>query len=363
MIELERHIEILLLANDCVIVPNLGGFMAHHVEARYDEGDGIFLPPLRTLGFNPQLRMNDSLLAQSYVEAYDISYPEALRRIEGEVEELRQHLDNEGSYELNDIGALSLNDEGNIVFEPCEAGILTPALYGLSSYEMAASPRQNGLAVAAELKRETADGAKPMADAAGKDTAEGDESAETALGDDGDDTIKIKVAWIRNAVAVAAAVVAFLLISTPISNSDSGNVSMGGTNCDALRRLAPKEMVKGELKVAPGQVEKAIVTPDTAVMAKKPAVAETPKDTSNIIDLATAEGYCIVMASHVAMRNANAYVDELRSDGYSDVYVYKHNGVVRVAYGNYGSESEAYSALRKLRCEERFEEAWVYKKK
>ena len=41
MIELERHIEILLLSNDCVIVPNFGGFMAHHVDARYDDEDGF----------------------------------------------------------------------------------------------------------------------------------------------------------------------------------------------------------------------------------------------------------------------------------------------------------------------------------
>ena len=51
MIELERHIEILLLDNDCVIVPNLGGFMAHHVEAHYDDNDMLFLPPSRTLLF------------------------------------------------------------------------------------------------------------------------------------------------------------------------------------------------------------------------------------------------------------------------------------------------------------------------
>ena len=78
VIELDRHIEILLLDNDCVIVPGFGGFVAHHVEARYDKSDNSFLPPLRSLGFNPHLKnINDSLLAQSYVEAYDISYPEA----------------------------------------------------------------------------------------------------------------------------------------------------------------------------------------------------------------------------------------------------------------------------------------------
>ena len=69
MIELERHIEVLLLDNDCVIVPDFGGFMAHHVDARYDEADGSFVPPIRTLGFNPQLKINDSLLIHSYIEA------------------------------------------------------------------------------------------------------------------------------------------------------------------------------------------------------------------------------------------------------------------------------------------------------
>ena len=54
MINLERHIEVLLLSNDCVIVPNFGGFMAHHIEAHYDKLDTMFFPPIRTIGLNPQ---------------------------------------------------------------------------------------------------------------------------------------------------------------------------------------------------------------------------------------------------------------------------------------------------------------------
>ena len=34
MIELARHIEILLLENDCVIIPDFGGFIAHYQPAR-----------------------------------------------------------------------------------------------------------------------------------------------------------------------------------------------------------------------------------------------------------------------------------------------------------------------------------------
>lgn len=94
------------------------------------------MPPLRTVGFNPQLKMNDSLLAQSYVEAYDISYPEAIDRLANEVAEIRQRLENEGKYEINNIGTIYLNEDGNYTFEPCEAGILTPNYYGLGGFDM-----------------------------------------------------------------------------------------------------------------------------------------------------------------------------------------------------------------------------------
>ena len=42
-------------------------------------------------------------------------------------------MENEGFYELNDIGVLRMNSYGNYEFEPCEAGILTPSLYGLTN--------------------------------------------------------------------------------------------------------------------------------------------------------------------------------------------------------------------------------------
>lgn len=117
-------------------MPNLGGFVAHRVEARYDEQEQLFLPPLRTLGFNSHLKMNDSLLAQSYMEAYDLSYPEAMDAIEDEVMELLRIMGNSGSYELNSLGRLYYDKEGRMNFEPCESGILTPEFYALSSFEM-----------------------------------------------------------------------------------------------------------------------------------------------------------------------------------------------------------------------------------
>lgn len=337
--------------------------MAHHVEARYDATDNNFLPPLRTLGFNPQLKLNDSLLVQSYVEAYDISYPEALRRIEDEVNELRQHLDNEGRYELNDIGVLSVNDEGNLTFEPCESGILTPSLYGLSSFEM---KRLDGEVVNVAVKpvnkvEKPAEVAQPAVTVVEKPAEQVKPAiAEDESKDADDDTIRIKVAWIRNAVAVAAAVIAFFLISTPISNSTLRNHTVSDVNSSLMTKLSPNNLTKGEVKMTNDELHATIKATNSV------ALADTTKATEEKKDTVAAENngkYCIVLASHVTRRGANDYIKRLDADGLDGASVYEHNKIVRVVYGSYESEQEAQKDLRKLRDNETFEQAWVYKKR
>lgn len=347
MIQLERHIEILLLDNDCVIVPGLGGFVTHHVEARYDEADGLFLPPLRTLGFNPQLKLNDSLLAQSYVEAYDISYPEALRRIEAEVLELKQTLADEGCYELNDIGVLSLNDEGNCVFEPCEAGLLTPELYGLGSFSMAegeSAVKEEAKAIVTPMPR-----SRKIA-------------VEETSG--GEKTISIKVSWLRNAVAVAAAIIAFFLFTPPVSNNQQAAMAFGGVQAGMLQQLMQEGLEKGEASVSTfqGQAQDApTLTLDTSSLAVtvQPAVAEVLEKRESPAE----KGFCIVMASCVPKSGAEAFVRKLHAEGYDQASVYTRNKVVRVVYGNYKTEAEAQNELRVLRGNTYFEQSWVYEKR
>ena len=49
MIELAKHIEVLLLENDCVIVPGLGGFIAHNRPACLTQTNHTFAPPCAPL--------------------------------------------------------------------------------------------------------------------------------------------------------------------------------------------------------------------------------------------------------------------------------------------------------------------------
>lgn len=136
MKELTKHIEALLVENDCVILPQFGGFVTNHTPARWIEEEKTFLPPYRTIGFNSQLKINDGLLVQSYMLTHDATYPEANRLAEAAIEKLSQELYKEGQVELHGIGTLRRTIVGEYQFDPTENGVITPALYGLGAVEM-----------------------------------------------------------------------------------------------------------------------------------------------------------------------------------------------------------------------------------
>jgi cell division septation protein DedD len=355
VIELDRHIEILLLDNDCVIVPGLGGFMAHHVEARYEEDEQAFLPPLRTLGFNPQLKINDSLLAQSYIEAYDISYPEAIQRIEDEVNELTQTLQNEGRYELNNIGILELNEDGNYVFTPCEAGILTPSLYGLNSFEMslikiATIPQAEEVAVAKEIEMKP----EPEVNSVLQQNL-------VDINEDDNDVVRIKFSWIRNAVAVAAILLAVFFVAMPTGKTELMKSTINNLNNQILfGMMTSKDTNTSAIDFKRKDAHKPTTKPEAIRDSIKPS---KPAETAKPVTLKPAirEGYCIVLASYVTKQNAENFINKLAERGYKGAEIYVHNNVTRIVYGHYDNQSDAYTHLQKIAKEKDLAESWVYK--
>lgn len=347
VIELERHIEILLLSNDCVIIPDLGGFMTHYIDAKYDEEDGLFLPPLRTLGFNPQLTINDSMLALSYVEAYDISYPEALKRIGDEVNELKQHIQNEGSYDLNDIGTLALNEDGKYVFTPCEAGILTPSLYGLASFELKTLLPSRHEVVEPKQEEPSAN-VIPMASATEYTNLEEEENEE-------EDVVKIKFSWIRNAVAVAAVLLAIFLLALPTGKTEKMTQTISNLNNTILFGMMSKDTNTSTIEIKAEDISKAPAKVDTILKR------DTIKTGPSVQPETSRKGYCIVLASYVSKQNAQTFVEILKKKGLDSVEIYMNKDVRRVIYGNYPTQAAAYNALQSIHHHKELAEAWVYK--
>jgi cell division septation protein DedD len=341
-----------------VIVPNFGGFLTHYVCARYDDSDNQLLPPSRTIGFNPQLKLNDHLLVQSYVEAYDISYPEALRRIESEVEEMRQHLDNEGSFELTDLGVLSTNAEGNYEFHPCEAGILTPTLYGLGSFEML--PIQATRNIAAKEEVEVSDD-EQVARTIPLETVE----------DDSNSAIVIRMSWMRNMIATAVAV---LLLFLFVPQRDNSNILKNRQESSFLSvpTLTQEQPTKqqeplttttvaltteqpAEIQVPTAEPVQTVAPAITAPI-KKPAVETKAKRKSSY--------YTIVLASQTLQHHAERFIAELKQNGVENISIAPMPDMknkVRVVYGSFSTSDEAQTELKRLRATTQvFNEAWIF---
>ena len=361
VIELERHIEILLLSNDCVIVPDFGGFMAHHVDAHYDEDEGLFLPPQRTLGFNPQLKINDSLLAQSYVEAYDISYPEAVLRIEDEVNELKMHLQTKGFYELSSIGTLEFNENGNYVFTPCEAGILTPDLYGLCSFEMtplkiSAAPVPETVEEEEEEKEATQIfNINPLERDVETTEAEAEVEAED---EEEEDVVRIKFSWIRNAVAVAAILLAVFFATMPTGKTEMMTRTISNINSNLFFGMMSKDTNTSKIEISKADIQKPTNKADTISKLEKIKTEQTVKAEP------VKKGYCIVLASQVSKRNAEMFIERLKAKGLDSAEIYvkqKAQSIRRVVCGNFQTQEEAYNELRKIHKDEELKDAWVYK--
>lgn len=132
---ISKHIEKLLLTNDRVAIPSFGVFNVTHIAAEYVEATGLFYPPKRVVDFVIDKSAYDTLLLQSYADALDISMPEAQRVMENDVCEVQVQLQQEGEYYFHGIGTLTKYEDKTLGFEADIAGIATPSLFGLNSFE------------------------------------------------------------------------------------------------------------------------------------------------------------------------------------------------------------------------------------
>lgn len=136
------HISDLLYRYECVILPGFGAFLSQKESAHYNETSQAFYPPKKLISFNAQLKKNDGLLANYIAGALQISYPEALYKIEDFVQKLNVQLEKQKQIPLENIGCFTLSSEGKLQFEPLkESNFLTEA-FGLSNVPATAVKRE-----------------------------------------------------------------------------------------------------------------------------------------------------------------------------------------------------------------------------
>jgi len=325
MIELSRHIESLMLRHDCVIVPGLGGFVTQYVPSRHIAEENLFFPPYRSVGFNQQLTINDGLLVQSYMQAYDTSYPETIKLIEEAVSQLKSTIQAEGEYELHGIGRLSLGIGGNYEFTPNEAGVLSPELYGFDSFSV-----------------EKAGCLGDSREESGKDA---DKNGRKRKKGRKNYTFSISRELVNYSAAIAVAVVFYFLWAPTVVNNTSDNRQTAAFVYGQLftRDNHSKEQTNKAKNLGQPQSKEKPIQPVAKVQAADDAKSD----------------FTLVLASSVTLHNAHTYTTQLKEKGHADAEAYKKGRMVRVIYGHYATREEAHTNLKKLRKDKEFSDAWI----
>lgn len=347
---------------------------------------------MRQLGFNSQLQINDSLLAQSYIEAYDISYPEAITRIESEVRELNQLLQNEGECELNDIGLLKLNIEGNIEFIPCDAGILTPELYGLNYIDIA--PLKSHAETTTEQKdiNSLSDILKPVphlsvkateknapADDKEKDKMENaDDNLSDTTGNDETEYIRIRISTIQHLATAAAVIIALFVFAIPFGQLSQPEMSQSYIDTGVLYNILPE--LKDSSKALSQKKVVFKTTNDTSLtnteedeLTENASQADSanerqPSEKNNDSEASAAKAgksksepfFSIVLASRVTKANAEDFAERLKKSGFDKAQLVERSNGLKVIYGQYSSKEDAQRNLNLLKADnDVFAEGWI----
>ena len=365
MIELAQHIEALLVENNCVIIPGFGGFIAHDSAARYIREEGLFLPPIRIIGFNPQLKMNDGLLVQSYMQSYNTNFPDATRLVDKAVDELLRMLQEEGEVELHGIGRLNQTINGTVGFQPNEDGVMTPGLYGLSSFEIS---ELRTLAVPVEEKQV---------------------SLEEQLQPKKVYEIRINRSLLRHSVAAAVAIIFFFLMSTPVENTyiekenyarlfstelfesfhfQPQSVTTAGTKKEqstknSLSKQSSTQTPNKTINLAPKSVRTEKIEKSAPATTEKTSMSSLEKviepENKKATSIAQAKGHCIIVASVVNQADAQKLVDNFKKQGYTNATIIEGNNRVRVSLMTFSDQTEAYKKLNSLKQESAFKDAWI----
>lgn len=386
MKNLARHIELLLRDNDCVILPDLGGFIACDTPAYYVSEEGTYYPPSRSVSFNAAIKMNDGLLAQSYMKSYQVDYARANYMIEVATEELLDTLDEEGMVTLSGIGTLRQDVYQTLHFTPEESGIDAPVHFGLGSLLIRTID---------QLTHPTEEIRKPKVRA---------KRAKRAI------HLRIEKETLRHMVSTAAVFLLLLMMALPtgthqttdiaslrltdmivspltsnteiisagpevmtteaiepeatitceesesIATTDEGTPTCETSEAEETSQseaIAPQsqESMNAEESVDNEAIETEHTTPTTE---NTPAPAPVPATIA-----ASNKTYHIIVASLPSHRGADETLEQFAAKGYTNVTIVERDDRVRISLAQFADKDEANEYLKELRQQEDFQNAWL----
>jgi len=345
--KLDLYISQLLFQYDCVVVPNLGGFVANYKPAFIQPIKNTLHPPSKGISFNKNLKNNDGLLINAISKALSLSYQEATKVVDDSVIEMNKVLKGEKKLVIENVGELFYDSENRIQFEPSTDVNYLLESYGLTSFQQFPVKRQSTEEKIVEKIKETP--VIPL------------------------NANKRSRKWV--AAAVITIPLAFFAIWIPTQYDLSTDFNTA--NLNPFKTLAEpvytiretpslsfSEVAKDEVKQKIASVNES--NPFTAVSFLKdesPIVVKTEETpiaeavTTHVETARVKLRFHIIGGCFSKKRNANRMVKKLKKAGFNAWIIGKRKGLFAVSYNSFETRKQAVDAL--AFAQEHNNKAWI----
>jgi len=301
-VEISQYIKEILLLNDCVIIPDFGGFVANYKPAMIE--NNRFFPPTKEIAFNNKLISNDGLLINYISEAEGVDYFSAKQKLDSFVEGTMLNLERNRNVYFEGVGYLHYDSRENLQFEPQLKQNLLVESYGLQnfSYEKLYQRQMPKPAIKVEYR----------------------EPVPVIF-----QQRKLKKLAIAIPLLIALALIPMKHNNEYLSKSDMGM-------WEALMQSTP---------TMPAQ------TQEQSLIENSASVSLTE---------VTPFKYFIIGGSFRSEENANKYIQQLKEQGYNGQNLGKFNGLNRIAMEGFATMGEAQKELNSLLSKNPASGVWIH---
>ena len=346
MLRIETHIKRLLLVHDCVIVPKFGGFVLQAVPAMQMK-EHIFRPFQKEISFNVTLQHNDGLLLESYMQMYAVDSRQAGLMLEEDVMDMKNVLLQHKEFSMDELGTFTIGEEGQMIFQSNETELFSISSYGLPTFHFPvlelSQVEQKGVTFITPIEKK-------------KDVY----------------YIPISRRLIRTAVASAAAIALFLLVSTPVKDirQEAYTASFIPTEVIAQKSVIEEHVLtKAQVQDSSVKDEPAeeLITREVKkvlpkeLTSKKQSQPITKKQTTESTKVKSVpKMYHIVIASFPSEKQADEYLMGVDRTVCKHVSKVVRDGKYRIYADKFDNRKEAEAYMTNLRANPKYKDAWLY---
>lgn len=367
--KIDSYISELLYDHDCVIVTDLGGFIANYKPATINHALHVISPPSKKLAFNGSLKNNDGLLANHIAYRTQLNYTEACDVIREYVKDASSGMKKGNKLKIDKVGVLFFDQENRLQFLPDHHSNYLIESFGLSPVHAPVIKR-----VAEEPVHETKNVRQVLPPPV-------KQKSEARI-----------FKWKVFEMIPAAAVLVFLAMTPPVLKQFNSNLS---TMLPFSRMNEYLEIVKGNesgnTQITIPQINPFEIPPSTIVTSESTITDNSPEVVSSatiepteiknssvpeikpalsvpeVVPVAEANEtakrtYFVIGGCFRSRENAEKFISEMKGKGLDAVIAGQNtNGLYMVSLYSSPSFNQVSDALPEIKSTA-VESAWVYKK-